>query len=243
LLFTLPNKKGFYETASFGVDYKHFTQDMTVGDTLTGTPITYWPFTASYNGTWVGKGRLTELNAAVTFSFRGLGSTQVEFDNRRYNADGNFFYIRGNLAHTQDLPGGFQVFGQVQGQGSATPLVDSEEFSLGGLNTVRGYLESTVLGDSAVVGNLEVRSPSLLWWAGTGNEWRLFAFLDGGAAYVNDPLPEQTTQYNLWSFGAGSTIKLFDHLNGAVLVGVPMISQTDSQAGHPFLSFRFWGDL
>ncbi len=243
LLFALPGKPGFVQSASFGLDYKHFTQDLSVGDTLVGTPITYWPFTASYNGTWVGKGHETDLSASFVFHFRGMGSGQVEFDNRRYNADGNFAYIRGSLAHTQDLPGDFQVYGQIQGQGCATPLVDSEEFSLGGLNTVRGYLESAVLGDSAVAGNFELRSPSLLWWAGAANECRLFGFLDAGTAYVNDALPQQVSQYNLWSYGFGSTIRLFDHVHGSVLMGVPMISQAGSEANHPFFSFRFWGDL
>jgi hemolysin activation/secretion protein len=243
LLFDLPSRPGFYQSGSFGLDYKHFTQDLSIGDELVGSPVTYWPFVVSYNGTLVGKGRSTELSAAITFHFRGMGSTEIEFDNRRYNADGNFLYLRGSVSHEQDLPLGFQVFGLLQGQASATPLLDSEQFSLGGLNTVRGYLESVVLGDSAVAGTLELRSPSLLSWLSDRCDWRVFGFLDAGAAFVNDPLPEQVDQFNLWSVGIGSNIRLFDHFNGAVVLGVPMVTQAPSYANQPLLSFRIWGEL
>lgn len=243
LLFDLPSRPGFYQSASLGLDYKHFTQDMSYGDELVGSPITYWPFIASYDAAFVGKGRVTELSAAITFHFRGMGSTEVEFDNRRYNADGNFLYLRGSLGHEQDLPYGFQLYGLIQGQVSGTPLVDSEQFALGGLNTVRGYLESSVLGDSAVAGTMELRSPSLLSWLGDGFEWRVFGFIDAGAAFINDPLPEQTSQYNLWSYGFGGNLQLFHHINGALVLGVPMVTQSPSMANEPFLSFRVWGEL
>jgi len=242
-LINLPSKGGFYHNASVGMDYKHFTQDLSFGDELTGSPVTYWPVSLSYNAGLVGKGYETEFAGGVVFSFRGVGSDEIEFDNRRYGADSNFFYFRGSLAHTQDLPFGFQAYGQLQGQASGVPLVDSEQFSLGGLNTVRGYLESIVLGDSAVAGTLELRSPSLLSWLPAGNEWRVFAFSDAGAAYLNDPLPEQTSQFNVWSMGFGSTIKLVDHLNGSVVVGVPLITQAPSFAYQPLITFRIWGEL
>ncbi|MEO8206826.1 MAG: ShlB/FhaC/HecB family hemolysin secretion/activation protein [Chthoniobacterales bacterium] len=243
LLFDLPGKKGYFHSASFGLDYKHFEQDLSIGDQLVGSPVTYWPFVASYSGVLSGKDRQTELNAAVTFHFRGMGSEEIEFDNRRYNADGNFIYFRGSLAHTQQLPLGFEIFGEVQGQASATPLLDSEQFSMGGLNTVRGYLESVVLGDSAIAGSFEVRTPSLLKWMGAGNEWRLFVFSDAGSVFINDPLPEQTSQFDLWSYGVGSNIRVKDHWNGSVVLGVPMISQTPSVAGQPLVTFRMWGEF
>ncbi len=242
-LINLPGSGGFFHNASFGVDYKHFTQDLSFGGELTGSPITYWPFSLNYNAGLVGKGYETEFAGGIVFSFRGLGSDEFEFDNRRYTADGNFFYFRGSVGHTQDLPWGFQAFAQLQGQASATALVDSEQFSLGGLNTVRGYLESAVLGDSAIAGTLELRSPSFLSWLPPGNEWRVFAFTDGGAAFLNEPLPEQTSQFNLWSIGFGSTIKVLDHLNGSLVFGVPLITQSPSTAFDPLITFRIWGEL
>jgi hemolysin activation/secretion protein len=111
------------------------------------------------------------------------------------------------------------------------------------MSTVRGYLESVVVGDNALSGSLEVRTPSLLRWLGEGNEWRFFVFLDGGVATLNDPLPEQTSEFQLWSYGVGSTIKLMDHLNGEFLIGIPQVTQAPSEAHQPLFSFRLWAEL
>jgi hemolysin activation/secretion protein len=243
-MFTLPapNTVGFYHSLSLGLDYKHFDQDITVGGVTTGSPITYWPWSLNYNAALAGKSSTTELNAAVVFGFQGMGSTEVEFDNRRYNADGSFIYFRGDLSHTQDLPFGFQAYGQTQGQIANQPLVDSEQFSLGGLDTVRGYLESEVLGDNALCGTFELRTPSVPQVLGI-DEWRFYGFVDGGAATLNDPLPEQTSRFNLASIGAGSRIHLLEFLNGSVDAGVPLISQPDSSRGQVRVTFRLWGEF
>jgi hemolysin activation/secretion protein len=243
-LVNLPARQGFFHSLSVGMDYKHFTQDLTIGDSIVSSPISYWPFSISYNATSLGKHYETGLSAGVTFSFRGTSAQEeVEFDNRRYNADANFFYFRGSLAHTQKLPYDLQLFAEVQGQASANPLLDTEQFSLGGLGTVRGYLESVVVGDNALCGSLELRSPSLLRWLGDGHEWRIFVFLDGGVATLNDPLPEQTSQFNLWSYGIGSTIRILDHVNGEFIIGVPQITQSPSEANQPLFTFRLWAEL
>lgn len=244
LLFDLPGRVGFFQNASFGVDYKNFAQDISFGDEVSNAPIEYWPFIASYNAFWLGTGYDVTLDAAVTFHFRGMGSNEVEFDNRRFDATGNFIYLRGTLGHTRDLPYGFQVYGQVQGQATNNSLVDSEQFAAGGLNTVRGYLEGEVLGDSGVVGSAELRTPSLLsWLKRSDTEARIFGFVEGGATYINNPLPEQTDQFSLWSVGVGGSLKVLGWFNGEIVMGIPQISQDPSNAGQPLFTFRIWGEL
>src|SRR6185369_7707867 len=154
---------------TLGFDYKHYTQDLTIGGDSIPTPVTYYPFTVDYNATWSGKGQLTVLNAGLTFNLRGVGSDEAEFDFNRFEASGQFLYLRGEISHTHDLPAGWQAFGKLQGQVANGPLLSSEQFNGGGLATVRGYLESEVLGDDAVLGSIELRTPSLLSGAGIGN--------------------------------------------------------------------------
>ncbi len=245
LLFTLPapNTTGFYHSLSVGLDYKDFEQDLTIAGATIGTPIQYLPFSLDYNAALATEQSTTELGASIVFSAGALnGSDGIEFDNRRYNSDGSFFYLRGNLAHTHELPLGFQAYGQVQGQVSGEPLVDSEQFAGGGLDTVRGYLESQVLGDNALVGSFELRSPSLPKVFGI-DEWRIYGFTEGGSLTINDPLPEQTSRFDLASVGAGSRIRFLKHFNGSLDLGVPLISQTDSPSGDARLTFRIWGDF
>ena len=249
-LISLPPGKDFFHSISVGMDYKHFKQAVSLGvDPVTGisntteTPISYYPLSAAYNANWLGKGSLTELNAGVTFHLRGMGSEGPQFDNNRYKADGSFIYLRGDLAHTQDLPLGFEIYGKIQGQISDQPLVSSEQISGGGLNTVRGYLEAEVVGDNGIFGTLELRSPSLLDWADKKtSEWRLYAFAEGGSLTIREALPEQTGHFELASVGIGSRIRLFDFLNGSIDAGLPLISQR-SKAHEPLFTFRVWADF
>lgn len=243
-LFNLPSKTGFYHSASMGVDYKDFAQDLVVGNQTISSPLTYWPVSINYNASSIGKHYETELGAGITFCFRGTGTQEaIDFDNRRYNANANFFYFRGNVAHTQKLPWDFQLFGEVQGQATANPLVDTEQFSVGGQSTVRGYLESVVTGDNAIVGTIEFRTPSLLRWLPKGNEWRFFAFIDAGYAMFNDPLPQQTSNWTLWSYGFGTSIRLVDHINGDFFIGIPQVTQAPSEAYQPLFSFSISAEL
>jgi len=242
---TLPREKEFYQTLNFGLDWKHFNNGVTVGGNEDLTPITYFPFSTAYSASWVGKGATTELNANLNFHLRGMGSSPQEFDANRYNAGGDYLYIRGDLSHTHDLPGGFQLYGKVQCQAADQPLVSSEQFNGGGLGTVRGYLESQALGDNAIFGSVELRSPSLSTWLGGGkvDEWRLYLFTEGGVLTLNNPLPEQASRFDLASFGIGSRIRFLNHLNGSLDVGVPLISQAETSAFDLLFTFRLWAEF
>jgi hemolysin activation/secretion protein len=243
-IFTLPSSAGFYHSLSVGMDYKHFNNQIELGLVTTETPITYYPASATYSATWAGKQYTTDLNAGLIFSFRGLGSNQAEFDSNRFRADGSFIYFRGDASHTHELPLGFQGFAKVQAQIASQPLVSSEQFGGGGLGTVRGYLEAEVLGDNALAGTLEFRSPNLLsWLKKKNNEWRIHAFADAGVLTLNDPLPEQEDEFTLATIGIGSRIQLLENLHGSIDAGFPLISQTQTLAHNLLLTFRVWAEF
>jgi hemolysin activation/secretion protein len=257
-VITLPARDNFFHTLSAGLDYKHFDQTVNLGTNGFSSPVTYYPLVASYSATFQGDKFTTQLNASVTYNTRPVSSSPTDFDNKRFDASPSFAHLNADLSHTQELPQGFQLYGKVQGQVADGPLVSSEQLSVGGLDTVRGYLESEVLGDNGVVGNLEVRSPdvgSMLQKqvkgeAGQGaphfttfNEWRFFAFTDAGKATVLNPLPEQQSQFDLWSYGIGARFKVFDGFNGMIAYSVPMISQAYTPARDPRVNFRIWGEF
>lgn len=253
LIAELPARQaGLFHSLTFGLDYKNFEQSLSFdNEIIDSSPVTYYPFLLAYNGFWMGRDYRFQLDGSLNWHFRGMGSGEVEFDNRRYAANGNYFYFRGLASYEHDLWQDFQVKAVLQGQATDNALVDSEQFSVGGLNTVRGYLESQTVGDSAVAGSVELRSPSLLRWflEKEKNELRLLGFVDAGSVFINDPLPEQTTNFNLLSVGFGALAKFVDWLNGALYVGIPQITQGSTAggnyrpAGEPLLVFRVWGEF
>jgi len=244
LLVTLTPKKNFYHSLSVGLDYKNFRQLVQLGaGTALDTPTAYYPWNLGYNATWASKNAVTELGTNLVYGVRGMERDRAQFENSRFRADSNFFYLRGELAHTQTLPGGTEIYGKVQGQLADQPLISSEQYSGGGLGTVRGYLEAEATGDSGVFGSLEVRSPSLLGWAPKVGEWRVYGFVEGGTLTLHEPLPEQDGHFRLASVGVGSRVRLFDHLGSSVDLGLPLITQSKTKAHEPHVTFRVWADF
>jgi hemolysin activation/secretion protein len=151
-------------------------------------------------------------------------------------------YLRGDLADTHELPTGMQLYAKMQGQVSDQPLVSAEQFGGGGLGTVRGYLEGQEFGDNAVFGSVELRSPSLFNYFGNKNsDWRVYIFGDAGHLSTILPEKEQKPDYNLGSVGVGSRIRLGDHFNGSIDLGIPLISLSHSNSPDPRVTFRLWG--
>ena len=243
----LPTSTGFYQNLSLGADFKDFKEDLVIGKNTIASPIRYFPLSTGYGASWLKDHDFTEMNLALNFHLRGLGSGAQDYTNKRYGADGSYVYLRGDVAHTHDFTNGMQVHAKIQGQLASQPLVNNEQIAGGGLDTVRGYLEGTALGDNGVFGTVEVRSPSLIGKPNKDGpreaEWRFHLFADGGATSIDDPLPGQQRAFTFASVGAGSRIKLANHYNGAVDVAVPLIDQTDAKAGEVRVTFRGWADF
>jgi len=243
-LFTLPGRGDYFHSISAGMDFKRFDEDLQIDDLTLTTPIEYWPATLAYGGGWLGDASFTEVNASATWALRGMGSGIEEFDTKRFDADGSFFYVRGDLSRTQDLPRGFEAFGKVQGQATTNPLVNSEQFSGGGASTVRGYLESEALGDGGWFLTGELRTPTLLKSTekqengDPASEWRFHTFYDVGRLYLNHPLPEQTDLFRLSSWGVGTRFLFRENLEGSVEVAWPLEDQGTTQSGDPFMLFQ-----
>lgn len=256
-VITLPNRGELFHTLSLGFDYKRFEQTLSLATNEFSSPVTYVPVVGSYGANIQGDGRLTQFNATIVGGTRGIGSDPAQFDAKRYNATGSFFIVRSDISHTQDIWAGAQVYVKVQGQLADQPLLSSEQFSLGGLDTVRGYLESEALGDYGGAGTFELRTPNIAPYmeqtlenGGSAtakfnafNDWRFFAFADAGRVRVKSPLPEQQDQFDMASWGFGTRFKALQYANGMILVGVPLISQQATIAHDPRISFRIWGEF
>jgi hemolysin activation/secretion protein len=237
--------------------WKDFNDTVSQGGQTNPAPITYYPLSFTYVGTLRQPNDLLSFNAGITMSFRGLGSNQPAFDNARYNADGNFIYLKGGVNYLRNLPYGIDLYGEIDGQMADNPLISNEQFSVGGDGSVRGYLQSQGLGDDGVRGSVELRSPSLSQWMGSYagkhiDDFRFVGFMDDGRAWLHDPLPQQTTSYQFRSIGFGVTGQALQYLNGSLFVADPLntftvlgtndtISRTDSTfAGKLRLQFRVW---
>jgi hemolysin activation/secretion protein len=244
-LVPLGTVEDFTHSLSVGFDYKDVYEAVGLAGQTSATPIVYWPFRAQYTAGWVGANSSTDLTSAVVWAFPALGTTSyATFDAKRAYAPANFIYATADASRTQELPGGMQAYVHAATQLSPQPLVSNEQFGIGGVDTVRGYLESEALGDYGVLGQAELRSPSLARYLGPKvSSVRLHIFTDVGAADIRQPLPGQTASNTFVSVGFGARMRMLNHLSGSLEDAFPLTDGPTTHAGSQRVLFRLTGDF
>ena len=240
--------KRFFEldTFNFGCGTKSNTGCGPGGTAPSSTtaPVTYYPLNAAYAANWTGPHSTTDVNVSVELNIDHLGSPATQFDNKRYEASPGFSLLRTSISREQDLPHDIQLWGSVQGQLSNDALISSEQFALGGADSIRGYLEAETLGDYGVTLQTELRSPDIhKYIGGPVDSWRFHVFGDTGVVNVLDDLPDSHSTYGLSSVGVGTRVNLWGYLNGAVQEAHTLNSGPDTRAGTDRVLFRVFGEF
>jgi hemolysin activation/secretion protein len=218
----LPLVENYYHSLTAGVDYKDFKESVSLlGSDGFKTPISYTAFSLGYDGTYQAQSSQTQMNFTLNLAPRGLGNKEQEFAEKRFLAKPNYAYIRADLKHTQKLPLDWSLQARLNGQVANDPLISAEQFTIGGVDSVRGYLESSALGDNGVSGTFELRTPPLMKYIKTDlfKEFYAYSFVDAGYVSIYEPLPKQDKNSDLLSAGLGIKLKaakgLFTNLDYA----------------------------
>lgn len=236
----LPTLKRYSHSLVAGFDYKDFKEDLNLigADTLK-TPITYLPFTLQYNSSIRGEKSFTTFNLGVNFSVRGLGNDAAEFENKRLDARPNYSYLQSGLNFTHDLPYGMEFFGRFSGQLADSPLISNEQYSLGGMQSIRGYFETQALTDDGLTGSFEWRSPRLVSnKLDYINKMQALVFLDAGKGWTQKNLKGTPATNELASAGLGVRVQAWKYLIGVLDIGFPLIDLQPVQQGDPKVHFN-----
>lgn len=239
LIKPLPAVDGYFHSLSLGLDYKDFGQTVVFGSSF-DTPISYMPLSASYTGTWQEAKSTTQLTTGAIFGMRGLSSDEAEFESKRAGAKSNFFVAKAELQRTQALPKGFEGFAKVDGQFSGSPLISNEQYLAGGVDTVRGYLESEASGDQALHSTLEIRTPSLVQDNAFLKDFKLTAFYDVAKIRIVDPAVGQDKKSILAGVGFGARIKALKNFNANFDFAWPLNDSVVTNKGDFSSRVRLW---
>ncbi len=227
-----------------GADYKNFKENLKIpgGDntlSTVSTPIDYIPFMVQYNGSLRDKVYMASFNVGVNFAVRGLGNEPGEFENKRFNAKPNYAYMTAGSNFTHDLPLGMEFASRVAAQLADSPLISNEQFSLGGMQSIRGYFETQALADDGFTGSLELRSPRLLPLSVDYiNKLQAIAFIDGGHGWVQQALPGNPASFALASTGLGMRFQMWKYFSGVLDLGFPLLDLNTIKSGDPKLHFN-----
>ena len=227
LRFSVPlpaRNSGLFHTLTAGVDYKHLKEASgLVGADTSDKPVVYTPFSLQYNAVLPGESRTWTFGAGTVFGLRGLTGNQVncddiatvdQFECRRAGARRNFAVGQFELGLRQRF-GKWQFEGALDTQFASGPLISSEQFSIGGRDSVRGYLESEVLGDDGARLGLQLNTPVL-----TPAAWPVavsaLVFYDAGWVHTQEALVGQVDSTVLASAGLGLRARAGKSLNARV---------------------------
>ena len=215
----LDSRDNYYHTFTLGLDYKDFDETLGFGaeedEEALQTPITYLPLSLAYRGTHAGRTGMTRLDTALNMAFRGIVTDQEEFSIKRRRARGNYLYATLGLERLQDLFWGFGLLGRVDGQIASQPLISNEQYSAGGMESVRGYKENEVMGDHAFHGTLELSAPNLREVFGLKGNVEIvpYGFYDYAWLMLKDVLEGQDKYTEIDGAGVGVRGKLTKHIS------------------------------
>jgi hemolysin activation/secretion protein len=230
------------QSVTWGADYKNFLQNVALQDGGSiDTPLQYLPFTVSWSGQRIAGSTLDEAGVGWTFALRGLShNNDAQAANKRFEARANFSVLKFNVGHTGDLANGLGLYAHVDGQYTDQPLISSEQYSAGGADSVRGYLESSVAGDVALRGVFELRRAWPLERDAKGAEAGLATpdlrlFLDAAWLHTRSPLPGSAASAGLAGVGLGASARAPWGLTLRADVAWPLRSTNFQRARLPLL--------
>ncbi len=108
---------------------------------------------------------------------------------------------------------------------SDEPLLSPEQFSLGGLHSVRGYRENQLLRDNGMFASVEFRLPLILDKEGAP-VLTLASFIDWGTGWDVNKVDDQNE--TIWSAGLGVLFQPSKHVQATVYWGHPFVRLADA---------------
>ena len=173
----------------------------------------------------------TKRTRSQVFAARSQLSAGLDFLDATVNEgqpDGKFVSWRGQVQWLRQLKSSSNINLLLRSdiQLSTDDLVPLERFSLGGIDSVRGYRQDALLGDSGVLASAEVRVPFYRW---SDNQSSISAvpFVDFGTTWSNRD-EERQDEDTVLSLGLGLRLDIFDTLNARLDYGIPLVDVEDN---------------
>ena len=152
-------------------------------------------------------------------------------------AGGDYTTINAGLAREQKLFGEWSALLNVNGQWSSAPLINNEQFSLGGTGGVRGYQQGEIYGDTGWRAMFDLRAPPIV----TGYfptqdgtlpaELRTSVFMDYGQTSLIDRPTTADLNYAQWGAGVGFLLTIGEHIDARLTLAWALKDSPVTAAG------------
>ncbi len=172
---------------------------------------------------WNQRSNTEVLFARSQFSL-GIGALNATIN--KDAPDSRFFAWRGQAGWVRRL-GDTTLVLRADLQLADRPLVPLEQFSLGGVTTVRGYRQDALLSDNGILASAELRIPV---FSNQSGELQVIPFVDVGTAWSSSDDEITLDPGTLASVGLGIQYQLGDHFSARLDWGIPLILLNNSSS-------------
>ena len=173
---------------------------------------------------WTRRTRSDVLAARSQFS---LGLDAFDATINEGQPDGEFFAWRGQLQWVRLLDTESNITVLLRSDIQLTPdeLVALEQFSVGGVDSVRGYRQDSLLGDNGIIFSGELRLP-FIRWNDNQSSVALIPFTDFGTVW-SDEEDDNREEDTVFSIGLGLQLDINNRLNARLDWGIPLVDVED----------------
>jgi hemolysin activation/secretion protein len=180
----------------------------------------------SFGQEWLQRNRRQVISANSQFN---LGIDALNATILPDEPDSQFFSWRGQFAYLRSLSKTQQQFGSTlllrsELQFASDALVSTEQFSLGGATTVRGYRQDALLTDSGFLATAEFRLP-IAHFEATNTTLQFAPFVDFGTGWNHDG--EEAEFTTLIGTGFGLLLQTPESFSARVDWGIPLLKHDD----------------
>lgn len=170
-----------------------------------------------------------------TENFLGASSRNHQTSSRA-DTGGFFAKYEQTLQRLQKMPFNSYIILRSQIQGASHTLASSEQFQLGGANSVRGYPEGDYLADSGGFVNFEWAFPLI-------KQLEIVAFADVGGGSLKKIMPGEKKNKFLAGAGGGLRARLNSHVYISLEWATPIGDDPTAGAGHSTFHFALQAEF
>ena len=204
--WVLPKRGDLDHRFVFGADWRVFQNSVrTAGSPGSLLPdITTHPVSLGYSARV--RSAQQDLSGFLTAFVNipgGNDGGQAVFDATRAGAPANYRLLRAGASWVRSLPREFQLRVSASGQWSEDKLISGEQFGLGGMDSVRGFIEREIANDRGYRWGVEGYTPDLGAPLKLPLRAQALAFFDYGEARRIEPLPGEIARETISSVGLG----------------------------------------
>lgn len=184
---------------SIGIQDKLFENDLSFAGTPIGSDVRSRPLELKYRVSNRVQSSLLNGYIAVAANLSGGSDNEDEdYELTRSGAQADWSVLRFGLDYSYFFSSQWRFMGQLDAQQSSDPLIPGEQLGVGGMSSLRGFEERSILGDKGYKLRLEGWTPAF-----GSTAIQLIGFIDAANVELENPQLGEDDSVSVSSIGVG----------------------------------------